>query len=268
MAVGWLSSVRTLTGGASESALRRLPVTLEFAARWARGLPGSASSFTFPDLVQDYREWATPSADCLNACVPWICAPARRLIERHLPQDGLAFEFGSGGSTLFLSALAKSVVSVEHDFAWHARVASALQLRRVMNVDLRLVPPNQVDSPLDLADPTSPFSPTSSQPRWASHSFRDYVSQLENSELEGRVDVVLVDGRARPACLLAALSSLRIGGLALLDNSRRPSYQRAIALARQFCETEELCGPTPGTRRFTFAQAFLLRKPLAQVVGR
>ena len=50
------------------------------------------------------------------------------------------FEFGSGGSTLWLASRAKRLVSIEHDADWHNVIANALLEQGHPGVDLRLVP--------------------------------------------------------------------------------------------------------------------------------
>jgi predicted O-methyltransferase YrrM len=58
--------------------------------------------------------------------------------------DGAAvFEFGSGGSTLFLAQRAARVVSVEHDAAWAAAVATGLEAHG-LQADVRLVEAGQI----------------------------------------------------------------------------------------------------------------------------
>ena len=58
-------------------------------------------------------------------------------------------------------------------------------------------------------------------------TFADYVSRIDQFD-EGTFDAVLVDGRARSACLLRAWPKIRKGGVLVLDNSERPRYLVAI----------------------------------------
>jgi hypothetical protein len=56
--------------------------------------------------------------------------------------------------------------------------------------------------------------------------FADYVGTID--EVGGLFDVIVVDGRARTACLSAALPHLAPDGMIVFDNSRRRRYRAAI----------------------------------------
>ena len=47
----------------------------------------------------------------------------------------------------------------------------------------------------------------------------------------GTFSLIVVDGRARQACLSAALPHLADGGIIVFDNTMRRRYRRAIAAA-------------------------------------
>jgi len=72
--------------------------------------------------------------------MPWISFPAIDFLGACLTRRHRVFEWGCGGSTVFLASRAAQVVSVEHDPEWHAKVNANLQARRLNNVDLRLAP--------------------------------------------------------------------------------------------------------------------------------
>lgn len=57
--------------------------------------------------------------------------------------------------------------------------------------------------------------------------FADYVTMID--KIDGSFDVIVIDGRAREACLVAAVPRLASGGIVVFDNSRRRRYRRAIA---------------------------------------
>ena len=56
--------------------------------------------------------------------------------------------------------------------------------------------------------------------------FADYVAAINS--IDGHFDLVVVDGRAREACLEAAQGRLAPGGVVVFDNSRRRRYREAI----------------------------------------
>jgi hypothetical protein len=71
--------------------------------------------------------------------------------------------------------------------------------------------------------------------------FADYVAAID--AVPGDFDLVVVDGRAREACLAAAQSRLAPGGIVVFDNSRRRRYREAI-LASGMLE-QRFSGLTP-----------------------
>lgn len=56
-----------------------------------------------------------------------------------LVQDADVWEYGSGGSTLWLAERAASVISIEDDPDWHLAVATALSARGLTNAEVRLI---------------------------------------------------------------------------------------------------------------------------------
>lgn len=133
------------------------------------------------------------------------------------------FEFGGGGSTLWLLDRGASVVCVESDPQWHAELARTLGER----VDLRLIPARASGSD---AVPGAFFD--------------DYVGAVREC-LDSSLDLVIVDGRARVACGLAAMSKVKPGGMLLLDDSDRPRYA-PLREALQSWQVADYRGLKPG----------------------
>lgn len=50
-----------------------------------------------------------------------------------------------------------------------------------------------------------------------------YVSQID-AFADASFDVVLIDGRARPACICHSVAKVKPGGMLILDNSDRAYY--------------------------------------------
>jgi predicted O-methyltransferase YrrM len=126
--------------------------------------------------------------------------------------DARVFEWGAGASTVWLGARAASVVSVEHDAVWSQRIAGSLPA----NATLVLREPRPSDAPVV----------GSAKAGFAGLDFADYVAALDDAE--GDFDLVVVDGRAREACLARAVDRLRPGGLVVVDNVERRRYRDAI----------------------------------------
>lgn len=83
----------------------------------------------------------------------------------------------------------------------------------------------------------------SSVPTYAGCCFEAYVRAIDSCA-DGSLDLVIVDGRAREACLKHALPKVRSGGWLLLDNSHRPRYADVSRSLSQY-EMHVFFGVTP-----------------------
>jgi SAM-dependent methyltransferase len=169
--------------------------------------------------------------------IPWLTYGATDWLATVVGPASRVFEFGSGGSTFFFLDLGASVTSVEHEAAWHARVAAALPAEARARAVLRLVEPR-------------PPAPGESDRAYVSAKFdgvpRDYESYARSidAEPDGSFDLVLVDGRARVACVRHARAKVRPGGYLVLDDSSRPEYAAIpVLLAGWLCRRFSGLGP-------------------------
>lgn len=152
--------------------------------------------------------------------VPWWTYRAIDEIEVWLaarPRPARVFEYGAGASTVWLARRSGEVVSVEHDPGF--AVAMEALLSTVPNATVRLRPPT----------PSSHPAVPSAKEGHAGLDFASYVAAID--EISGDFDLVVIDGRAREACLERALRRLADGGIVVFDNSRRRRYRRAIEAA-------------------------------------
>lgn len=147
--------------------------------------------------------------------LPWWPTEAINEVGSRIGPGSVVFEFGGGGSTLWLHDLGTRCTTVEHDAEWHKLLAEGLP----PSTDIRLIEP-------------------SVQGEIASHGayFDDYVNSIRVFEDES-LDLVLIDGRARVACGLAATSKIRRGGMMVLDDSHRNHYQALAKALRGWDET-------------------------------
>lgn len=141
---------------------------------------------------------------------PLLTPEATDFVKNFLKQkpDANVLEFGSGGSTIWMSKLTKKLVSIEHDTEWYNKVKNNLQQDTTCNpVDLRL------------------FS-------------RPYHGVCEQFESEF-FDLIIVDGRDRMKCFEASIKLLKPGGILMLDDAQREKYKKAQDLLRdwQFTKT-------------------------------
>jgi hypothetical protein len=172
------------------------------------------------------RHWAfslTRAHDSIGISeldVPWWTYGAIDEVERWLAgRDGdvRAFEWGSGASTIWLARRVASVNSVEH----HRQFGEMIQgeLTAWPNATLNVVEPVPSESPVI----------GSAKEGHGGLDFCDYVGHIER--VGGTFGLVVVDGRAREACLTAALRHLEPDGIIVFDNTMRRRYRRAIAAA-------------------------------------
>lgn len=154
--------------------------------------------------------------------VPWWTFPAIDAVERWIAArtgDVRVFEYGSGASTVWLARRAKRVVSVEHDTGFAKIAAPMLALP---NVEMRVIEPVRG---------AVPSRAPSGRSGYEDCDFSAYVDSIADGAAP--YDLVVIDGRARVACLARAWDCLAPGGLLVFDNSNRGRYQAALGSARR-----------------------------------
>jgi hypothetical protein len=170
--------------------------------------------------------------------LPWFAYDAIDYIETILQPNFVGLEYGSGGSTLWFAQRIARITSVEHDGKWWARVLAELRTRQIYNADVVLVPPFYGLRPTatDASDAVA-YSQLygSGRPGYEDCDFIDYVQQVDQNP-DNSLDIVSVDGRARPACVKHAISKIRPGGYLVLDDSTRTRYGIAYELLKEWDE--------------------------------
>lgn len=149
--------------------------------------------------------------------VPWWTYGSITAITAWLearPGPVRVFEYGSGASTLWLARRADEVHSVEHHREFGEMMHA--ELAQFAHVTLRVV------EPVASAHPVVP----SAKEGHRGLDFEAYVAAID--EVAGDLDLVVVDGRAREACLERARPRLASDGIIVFDNSARRRYRRAI----------------------------------------
>lgn len=185
--------------------------------------------------------------------LPWVTLLAAERLQQHLgqPREGPArvFEYGSGGSSLFFLRHAAELVSVEHDPAWFARVRERAAALGLDTRGLMLVEPEPWQG--GEGDVSDPAACLSADPPYAGRTFRAYAGSIDRFP-DAHFDIVVVDGRSRPACLVHALPKVRAGGLLVLDNAEREYYLRHVVVEpARFEVVERSFGALVGTASFT-----------------
>ena len=194
--------------------------------RLVRGIvqPSGDPGQTVSARENRYRHWlqsllAIHDIDALiRLDVPWWTYDAIGQVEDFLSArpGARVFEYGSGASTVWLAKRADRVISVDHDAGWID--FSRPRLAELGNARVVLVEPDEAPD----ADPHY----HSGKSGYRGTSFRTYVNSID--DWEGQFDLIVVDGRARAACLAKAVTRLADDGMIVFDNSHRARYRKAI----------------------------------------
>jgi hypothetical protein len=139
-----------------------------------------------------------------------------------LRKADVVLEFGSGGSTLVAAEMGKTVVSVESDAEWlegmRAWFASHPPVAEVVLHHANIGPTGKWGMP---TDPKS------------FRSFPSYALEIFDHPRFRHPDLVLIDGRFRPACLLATAFRITRPVTVLFDDyAERPHYHGIEAMFR------------------------------------
>lgn len=192
-----------------------------------------------PPRAQRYRHWAyslTKAHDSIGISkldVPWWTYGAIDAVENWIAvrtKNVRAFEWGSGSSTIWLARRVAEVHSVEH----HAEFARMIQAELVA----------QTWATLDVVEPEESAAPRigSAKEGHRHLDFSRYVAHID--AVGGLFDLIVIDGRAREACLVAALPHLADDGIIVFDNTLRRRYRSAIAIAPVIVQTYGGLTPT------------------------
>lgn len=193
----------------------------------------------------------------LTEALPWLTYDTIDFITSRLTGPVRVFEYGSGGSTLFWSRFDVMCVSVEHDPEWFTLVRERLagnHLKGAAQVDYRLIEPEcGVTTSGDIADPTCYLSDDANV---RGCTFRAYASQIDSFP-DGYFDLVLVDGRARPACIMHGAPKVRPGGMLVLDNADRAYYTAQTQPYLRNFQRLEFSGAVPVNAEFSRTDIYI-----------
>lgn len=141
---------------------------------------------------------------------PWIAPDACTELEDNLLQSHhIAFEWGSGKSTIWLARRVKSVISVENNTEWFEKVNEWLKEYRIYNV---VISEASLDGTI----------------------YEDRILYCHDNYF----DIIFIDGRHRVACVKNAIPKLKPGGMLVVDDSEREKYKPGFDLLKDWqCKT-------------------------------
>lgn len=140
---------------------------------------------------------------------PWINESAKNWLANYLNKEMRVFEYGSGGSTLFMAKRVKEISSVESDIYWYSKIMKTIRMSGIKNCKVFYAEAT-----------TSPFRQSPADDS-AYVSYAEKIKKFPNNYF----DLVFVDGRGRELCVRESLLKIKNGGYLLLDNSDRPEYK-------------------------------------------
>ena len=183
--------------------------------------------------------------------MPWITFASIDYISKHLHTDSKVFEFGGGGSTLFFLKNNAAVYTVEHDEKWFEILQGIVEQKLGAKWKGFFIQAEQGDFLLN-PSPSNPSHYSTNDQFYQGTHFKKYSTKILDFE-DGFFDVVLVDGRSRPACLSHSLAKVKKGGLLILDNSDREYYLSEMEneINRMFTKVIFEYAPSPYSKEFT-----------------
>ena len=171
-----------------------------------------------PFDVPFYLTNSLSSKSPLDLQLPWWSFSSIRYVHDELKTSLRIFEWGSGGSTLFLGKRFSSVTSIEHELKWFEKVESEIKKQSLTSVSLQL-------SLINLDN---------------QHSFEEcsYFHSLDKE-----FDVIIVDGEnhfgpdstwsARVSCFKRAEEFISKNGIIVVDDSWRYPEIRKVSKANK-----------------------------------
>jgi len=182
----------------------------------------------------------------LDDGLPWLTISSIRFLNKIVQPGTHVFEWGMGGSSLFLLDRGSVLTSVEHDSEWFTKTTASLGGRASWTP--MLVEPEQATIPTDPSD-WSKYETTDVSTQTC--RFNSYARSIE-AYPDGYFGLVLVDGRARPSCLHHAVPKVAQHGYLLLDNTERDTYrQEANTLVDRGFRRCDFSGATAYANFFT-----------------
>lgn len=179
---------------------------------------------------------------------PQITNGALDWLNSFLTPDSLVFEWGSGGSTLYIAKRVKKIISIEHNPQWWKKMVTTAEEWGIRNCKCVLVEPEPIyesDVPpgktrFDLESCWSPYGFPRRMRRKRglfTLNFEKYVKTICKYS-DATFDLVFIDGRARSSCILFGRNKVKPGGYLMLDDAQRRRYKRAKKLLTSWKATD------------------------------
>lgn len=202
----------------------------------------------WPTLMSYWR-WRTsqiPGRTPITDMHPWMTFQAVAFLDKKVKPSDAIFEYGGGGSTMFFLKKGASVKTVENDSSWYDLLVKNIQATNFGDrwAGYLKIPETATTERIgDFADPDSYMS---SSDQFKNFVFTSYVKTIDLFN-DSSFDFVVIDGRARPSCIMHSANKVKKGGYLVLDNADRGHY--VTNLTDRYLENFELLldsyGPCP-----------------------
>jgi len=158
---------------------------------------------THPNEIGKYTKLSINSLNTpVQLELPWIAFKAIDVLDDFVERHHQVAEFGGGGSTIYFSKRAKSVLCIESSYEWTDVIQKKLNDLNISNVTIEVFPFDALDE-------------------------KGYIdSQYNNRISDEKYDIILVDGyeesvKLRTHCFWKAEESINEGGIIIVDDSWR-----------------------------------------------
>lgn len=215
------------------------------------------SLLTLKNVVSFFPDWVTHLNGKRNSVddkKPWLSFGAIEFIDKIVRPEMVVFEYGSGGSTLFWAQKVKNVISIEHNKEWYSRMKEEFEKQQIGNIEYTLIEA-EADEGFSAKNKLDPKNYLSTDKEFEGKNFKSYVEAIDKKPYEF-YDVIVVDGRARPSCILHSIDRIRVNGYLIVDNTERDYYLSAFQFDKNKWNQWTFYGPVPYTYDFTQTTIF------------
>jgi hypothetical protein len=181
-----------------------------------------------PKYIFPYLRYSLTNQTPLDINLPWWSFESIELIQPLLTRDKVIFEWGSGGSTLFLAKYAKHVTAIENNLQWVQKVKTKVNIDGLKNIKI-------LHKEIRLSSPD------------------EFLSSPYAKALIKEYDIVVIDGEdhfghsskwsAREECFEISQKFItKKGGIIIVDDSWRYPKILSMSHARKIIKCES-AGP-------------------------
>ena len=164
------------------------------------------------------ESYITNHEQFLDLKVPYISKRATIYIEKLINDKKYltCFEWGSGGSTLWLESKMSKITSVEESDFWFKLLKNKINPDITNLIFVNTTESSAYDKNNYLRSQKSGFK---------NKNYFEYAKCIDNF---GKFDLIIIDGRVREACLYKALNHLNKKGAIIFDDTYRKRYKKVI----------------------------------------